>query len=541
MTEPTGHCPYLGLKQNRAIRFASPTPEHRCYVSGEPLEIPVDQASYCLAQGHVHCPLYMGLTVPTTSDTPTVIGAVPVPGGALMAPTGGMRGWLGTLSPRDRAIYAIMISMLALIVAIYLFVGLQTLFRRGDEPLIGTQPTLTAGADTAQPTPPAASSPAVAANPTAATGAGQAATSEPPTPTDLPTNVPSPTPTVEPTREPSVLPPTSQPTLPPTTAPATAGVATTVSPTAAPARAGVDTAVLPTAAPTTGVIATAVPPTAQPAATSAPRPTSARQPTALPAASVRPLTLYFADATGSVLVPVRRNAGVQENRTAEAAIRELIAGPRNGLRRLVSADAQLLGLRIDNGLATVNFDRDPSAGDGRAYDSIVLTLTDFGTVSRVQIQVNGANLGAARGRPVVNPANPLNLAFDYSATEFLPLYFPSVDGRHDVRIISMVPKTKQVGEATVRALLDGPPAEYAGALRRVIPADTELRGIKLQNGVLLVDFTQPFAYASDLDGAMRTVVESLTTLKTVRGVQFLVEGQAFADGRVFGKPAINQE
>jgi hypothetical protein len=24
-------------------------------------------------------------------------------------------------------------------------------------------------------------------------------------------------------------------------------------------------------------------------------------------------------------------------------------------------------------------------------------------------------------------------------------------------------------------------------------------------------------------------------------VQFLVEGQAFADGRIFGKPAINQE
>jgi spore germination protein GerM len=159
----------------------------------------------------------------------------------------------------------------------------------------------------------------------------------------------------------------------------------------------------------------------------------------------------------------------------------------------------------------------------------------------VQIQINGANLGGARGRPVVNPSNPLNLAVDYSTTEFLPLYFPSVDGAHDVRIISMVPKTKQVGEATVRALLDGPPPEYAGALQRIIPADTELRGIKINNGVLLVDFTQPFADAPDLNGAMRTVIESLTTIKTVRGVQFLVEGQAFADGKIFGKPAINQE
>jgi spore germination protein GerM len=542
MTEPNGHCPYLGLKQNRAIRFASPTPEHRCFVSGEPLEIPVDQASYCLAQGHVHCPLYMGLTVPTTSDTLTPIGGIATAGGALVASSGGMRGWLGTLSPRDRAIYAIMISMLVIIVAIYLFVGFRTISQRGDEPIFGTQPTNAIRTDIAQVTQPTAGLPSVGTNPTGAAGVGQTATSagpstiganatsavgggptatsEPPTPTALPTDVPSPTPTVEPTREPSILPPTSHPTLPPTAAPATAVVA-----------------------------ATAVPPTAKPAATSAPKPTaSSHPPTAIPAptappasASIKPLTLYFADATGSLLVPVRRNAAVEDNRTVEAAIHELIAGPHNGLRRLVSADAKLRSIRVDNGLATVNFDRDPRASDDRGLDSIVLALTDLGTIARVQFQINGANLGGARGRPVVNPSNPLNLAVDYSATEFLPLYFPSVDGAHDVRIISMVPKTKQVGEATVRALLDGPPAEYAAALQRIIPANTELRGIKINNGVLQVDFTQPFADAPDLNGAMRTVIESLTTIKTVRGVQFLVEGQAFADGRIFGKPAINQE
>jgi spore germination protein GerM len=499
-------------------------------VSGEPLEIPVDQASYCLAQGHVHCPLYMGLTVPTMSDSPTQLGGIATTSGALVASAGGMRGWFGALSPRDRAIYAIMISMLAIIVAIYLFVGLQTLFQPNGS-LIGSQPTAAIGTDIAQTAQPAATDPTAVTNPTSAAGAGQTATSEPPTPTDLPTNIPSPTPSVEPTRAPVIFQPTSQPTLPPTTAPATATA-------------------------TAAAAATAIPPTAKP--TSAPKPTAAPKPTTAPkpptaipvptatlappvSASVKPLILYFADATGSLMVPVRRNASVENNRTGEAAIRELIAGPRNGLQRLVSADAALLGIRIDNGLATVNFDRDPSGGDDWGLNSIVLTLTDLGTVSRVQIQINGANLGGPRGRPVVNPSNPLNLAVDYSATEFLPLYFPSIDGAHDVRIIRMVPKTKQVGEATVRALLEGPPAEYASVLWRIIPANTELRGIKLNDGVLLVDFTQPFADAPDVNGAMRTVVESLTSIKTVRGVQFLVEGQAFADGRIFGKPAINQE
>jgi spore germination protein GerM len=254
------------------------------------------------------------------------------------------------------------------------------------------------------------------------------------------------------------------------------------------------------------------------------------------------MTLYFADATGSVLVPVRRNVGVAGGRVAEAAIRELIAGPRNGLQRLLAADTRLLGIAINGHLATINFDRDPTGGDDRGFDSIAFTLTELSTnIVQIQFQINGRNIGGARGRPVLNPINPENLAVNTSTTEFLPLYFPSVDGAHDIRLIRMVPKTKQVGEATIRALLKGPPAEYAGAVLRVIPASTELRGIKINNGVLVVDFTQPFANAPDLDGAMRTVIESLTTIKTVSGVQFLVEGQSFADGKIFRKRAINQE
>jgi spore germination protein GerM len=515
MTEPTGHCPYLGLKQNRAIRFASPTPEHRCYVSGEPLEIPVDQTSYCLSQGHVHCPLYMGLTIPTTSEAAPVIA-----GAAVAAPATGMRGWYATLSPRDRAIYTIMIGMLAIIVAIYLLVGLQTLFGRGGAS-IGGAPTAPAPTS-------AAVAEASAAPPTAAIP-----TSIPPTPTDLPTSVPTAQPTAEPTDAPLFIPPTSQPTLAPTVAPTTAATSSATAAQASPTMRS--------------ATATQPPATARPAATAAPAPTSTPRPTAQPqptqppapteappvAVNIQPVTLYFADVTGMLLVPVRRNASVEDNRVAEAAVRELIAGPRNGLGRLVAADTNLLGITIDGGTATVNFDRDP--GD---YDSILFTLTEFRSVQRVQFQINRQNVGGARGRPVLNPINPSGLAFDYGATEFLPLYFPSVDGIHDVRLIRMVPKTKQTAEATVRALLEGP-APYDGAVIEVIPAGVELRGIKKAGDIILVDFTEPFAGAPN--AAIRTIVESLTPLPTVGGVQFLVEGNAYLDGQIFRRPAINQE
>jgi spore germination protein GerM len=510
MAEPTGHCPYLGLKQNRAIRFASPTPEHRCYVSGEPLEIPVDQTSYCLSQGHVHCPLYMGLTVPTTSDaTPAIGGAA----AAAAVPVTGVRGWDSMLSPRDRMVYALMLAMLALIVAIYLFVGLQSFLARNNAGDIGAVPTSAPSI-----TQPATGQPAVGELPTTS-----APTAAPPTPTDLPTNTPEPRPTDEPTAAPIILQPTSQPTSQPTQA-ATAAPTSTSAPTAMPTN---------TRAPSSAPAATATtrPPTPKPQPTAAPRPT-APPPVST---AVRGVTLYFLDSTGSVLVPVRRNTTVENGRIAEAAIRELIAGPRNRLGRLVSADTKLLGITIGDLLATVNFDRDPGG-----LDSIIFTLTEFPTVSQVQFQVNGANLGGPRRRPVLNPINPQNLQADVHATEFLPIYFPAASGPYDIRLIRMVPKTKQTAEGTIRALLEGP-GPYANAVRRVIPENTELRGIKVDKGVVLVDFTQPFAEAGELDAAMRTVVESLTMLPGVNGVQFLVEGQAFADGRIFEKPAINQE
>ncbi|MCX7860633.1 MAG: hypothetical protein N2385_11115, partial [Chloroflexus sp.] len=115
MVEPSGHCPYLGLKQNQAIRFASPTPEHRCYAAGQAQEIPQIepdyQSRYCLSDSHVRCPLYMGMPLPTTS-TPLAATAQASASPAVLtpvsaSPVGGLRAWLADLSPRDRFIYSV--------------------------------------------------------------------------------------------------------------------------------------------------------------------------------------------------------------------------------------------------------------------------------------------------------------------------------------------------------------------------------------------------------------------------------------------------
>jgi spore germination protein GerM len=119
MVEPSNHCPYLGLKQNRAIRFAAPTPEHRCFVTGEAQEIPVDQESYCLCKEHVSCPLYMGLSM---SSTPAAANLA-----SLSSEQSGLRAWLAGLSPRDRVIYGVLMTVMLGVLSIYMVLAVQLL------------------------------------------------------------------------------------------------------------------------------------------------------------------------------------------------------------------------------------------------------------------------------------------------------------------------------------------------------------------------------------------------------------------------------
>lgn len=122
------HCPYLGLRQNRAIRFATPTPEHRCYVNGEAQEIPVDQRTYCLSINYLSCPLYTGQWSPTTAATAGT-GAIAMPRHVSAA------GWRG----REPMFYFALAAMAGLILLTLIWVGIYAAYRSSD--LAATEPS----------------------------------------------------------------------------------------------------------------------------------------------------------------------------------------------------------------------------------------------------------------------------------------------------------------------------------------------------------------------------------------------------------------
>ena len=252
MVEPTSHCPYLGLKQNQAIRFASPTPEHRCYAAGLAQEIPLTPADYqhhyCLSPNHVRCPLYTGSGVASTPIP------APVPQLRRMGGTAGVGNWLAGLPVRDRMIYLGLLILLGLILVTYAFAGLGllrngTLFGIPDRPTVpgSSEPTLIGI------TPISTLVPAVGATATVA-------------PTATPTITATATPTVEilPTIEAVTASPTPRPIFippPPTNTPVVPTEAPPV-PTEAPP--------VPTEAPPVPTEAPPVPTEAPPVPTEAP-------------------------------------------------------------------------------------------------------------------------------------------------------------------------------------------------------------------------------------------------------------------------------
>jgi len=413
-----------------------------------------------------------------------------------------MRRWLSELSPRDQAIYAILLAVLLVIIGLYLVMGIQFLAQTGTPaPVVATfTPTATLTH----------------------------------TPTHTPAATPTHTPGATPTHTPGSVPTNTVPISPTGTLTATVTVTVTMLPhTPRPAptdtNTPTNTPVLP--APTD----TPAPPTPIPP-TPIPLPTSPDTP--VPPISQEYLMLYFADATGTLLVPVVRISQVEAKQVATAAMRELIAGPPPDLRRLVPADVNILSMQREGDMIIANVDRQP--GGEQSLRAIALTLTEFPGVTRVQMLVNGVPVGIGGNnapiyRPVLNVDNPYGLPTTFeSGTRFLPLYFLGAQGNY-IRITRLVPETLETARKTVEELLAGP-GQYSDILSRPIPAGTQLRDIaKGENNSVIVDLSHHFASADNRDAALQTLVLSLTELRgsgstpIFRRVQVRVEGRALSE------------
>lgn len=111
------------------------------------------------------------------------------------------------------------------------------------------------------------------------------------------------------------------------------------------------------------------------------------------------ITVYFLDADGRAVATSRT---AQPPAVARAAVEALIAGPSSseaaaGLSTAFPPDTLLLNLVVADGEATVDLSREFAAGAGAAsvlgrLAQLVYSLTEFETVERVQLLIEGRRL-----------------------------------------------------------------------------------------------------------------------------------------------------
>lgn len=102
----------------------------------------------------------------------------------------------------------------------------------------------------------------------------------------------------------------------------------------------------------------------------------------------------------------------------------------------------------------------------------------------------------------------------------------TADNMYLVREVHKVPKSEGVAAAALNELISGSP-QTAGAYK-VLPADTKILGIKIDQGIATVDFS-PEVLKANVGASgealgIASIVNTLTEFPTIQKVRFTVEG-----------------
>lgn len=114
------------------------------------------------------------------------------------------------------------------------------------------------------------------------------------------------------------------------------------------------------------------------------------------------VTLYFSNKDGDGLVTEKREVHYSSNMSVEKMIVEqLLKGPKKGGRAAIPNGTKLVSVSSVDGVCYVNFDegfrnQDYEVQEPIVIYSIVNSLSELSTVSKVQISVNGSTKGVYR-------------------------------------------------------------------------------------------------------------------------------------------------
>ncbi len=261
----------------------------------------------------------------------------------------------------------------------------------------------------------------------------------------------------------------------------------------------------------------------------------------------RPVTVYYQDKDGCV-VPMTRWIQSQLG-IARAAISLAIDNPLTreetvyyGVYPILPEHTEILGIDIKDGIATIDFNK-YLLNYGTAYSernivaSIVYTLTEFDTIQKVRIMINGYPQGILKyGTDLAEPlgrdnvminADPGRLAA--GKEKFDVYYMKAANAGFTYPVpVSVADSEGSIGvmpESLVKQLLTVDPE---GALYSEMPEGASLISSYVQGDVITLDFSREFLnYGGNAreESILKQLAYTLRQCDSIRKINILVEGR----------------
>ncbi len=262
----------------------------------------------------------------------------------------------------------------------------------------------------------------------------------------------------------------------------------------------------------------------------------------------RPVTVYYQDDDGCI-VPMTRWIQPQLG-IARAAVSLAIDSPITreeaayyGVYPIIPEDTRILGIDVRDGTAVIDFSRN-LLNYGTAYSernivaAVVYTLTEFDTIDKVKILINGhtqgllkygTDLSAAIGREdlMINA----DLSSLSAGKDKVDVYYmkQANDGfTYPVPVSLEVDseETDLLPESLVRQLLS---VEPIGGIYSEMPEGVYLKDSYVKNGVLILDFSGEFLNytgKSREDAILKQLAYTLRQCDGIRKISIMVEGHS---------------
>lgn len=260
---------------------------------------------------------------------------------------------------------------------------------------------------------------------------------------------------------------------------------------------------------------------------------------------VTEVSLYFLDKSGYTLDPIEEKFSVKERDELFKHVAEaLIMGPaRKSHLPIMDSSVKLNSINYVDGNIALDFSEEYPEKDYMCTYAIIKTFSKLPDVNKVQVTENEKGIigsdGAAIGYVL---GDDVNTEVEEDTAIGVHLYFANASKDQlvkEYRKINIV-DTSPVEQYVVTELIEGPTTK---GYQRLLASNTKVISVETTDGTCYVNFKKGFIEKNIANSGgdklvIESVVKSLTELKNVNSVQFLVDGKKTES---FGETDISEQ